>query len=50
MKNFDIMGVTKNNYIWGIAWKGRLGQFREGSAKNREEAVFDYDLILVLAR
>ena len=47
-------GVTKKQYIWGIAYKGGLWQFAGGLAKNRE-GVFEvgliphahYDLILV---
>ena len=45
MKNVNIMGVhqflgegvTKKQYIWGIAQKGGLGQFAGGFAKNRED-------------
>ena len=48
--------MKKKQYIWGIAWKGGLGQFAGGLAKNRE-GVFEggwyldahYDLILVHA-
>ena len=52
MKNVNIMGVhqflgegvTKKQYIWGIAQKGGLGQFAGGFAKNRED-VFQGGLI-----
>ena len=37
-------GVTKKQYIWGIAQKGGLEQFAGGLAKNRED-VFEGGLI-----